>query len=74
MRGDLDKAEMFNEYGLRIFLFFLFQLVMRISNIIYTIRKPLSLRSIIMIDSSIAIITFILAFGQFFIYYLKNIF
>ncbi|MFO7853284.1 MAG: DUF2752 domain-containing protein [Bacteroidota bacterium] len=74
IRGDLDAAERFNEYGIRIFLFFAFHLLMRISNIVYLLRKPLYVRQLAILDSVLAIITFILAFRQFFIYYLKLLF
>lgn len=74
MRGDISTAASYNEYGLRVFLFFLFQLVMRLSNIVYILRKPVHLKELTIIDSSIAIITFILAFRQFFVYYLKLLF
>ena len=74
MRGDISTAASYNKYGLRVFLFFLFHLVMRLSNIVYIIRKPVHLKELTIIDSSIAIITFILAFGQFFVYYLQLLF
>lgn len=74
MRGDISTAASYNEYGLRVFLFFLFHLVMRLSNIVYILRKPVHLKELTIIDSSIAIITFILAFRQFFVYYLQLLF
>lgn len=71
IRGDLSTAASYNEYGLRVFLFFLFHLVMRISNIVYILREPVYLRELTIIDPVIAIITFILAFRQFFVYYFQ---
>jgi len=71
MRGDISTAEMYNKYGMRIFLFFLFHLVMRLSNIVYLLRKPSQINKLIVIDSSLAIITFALAFRQFFTFYFK---
>lgn len=71
IRGDLSTAASYNVYGLRVFLFFLFQLVMRVSNIVYILRKPVYLRELTIIDPVIAIITFILAFRQFFVYYFQ---
>lgn len=65
---------MANRYGMRIFLFFLFHLLMRLSNIVIIMRRKMYIRQLIIADSSIAIITFILAFGQFFSYYLKIFF
>jgi len=71
IRGDFSTAEMYNKYGMRIFLFFLFHLVMRLSNIVYLLRKPLHVRRLMLTDSSLAIITFLLAFRQFFVFYFK---
>ena len=69
MRGDLKAAEEYNDYGMRVFLFFLFHLVMRLSNIVYLLRKPINIKNLVLIDSAIAIISFILAFRQFFLFY-----
>jgi len=74
IRGDIAAAEMQNVYGMRVFLFFLFQLVMRLSNIVYLLRKPIYLKELTLADSLIAIITFMLAFRQFFFYYLEMLF
>lgn len=74
IRGNLEAAERLNEYGLRIFLFFVFHLLMRISNIVYLLRKPFYVRQLAILDSVVAFITFMLAFRQFFIYYLKLLF
>lgn len=74
IRGDFTSARMHNEYGMRIFLFFLFHLVMRLSNIVYLLRKPLQIRKLIILDSSLAVISFILAFRQFFVYYVDILF
>ena len=46
IRGDISTAASYNEYGLRVFLFFLFQLVMRLSNIVYILRKPSFIREL----------------------------
>lgn len=74
LQGDLESAAAANKYGMRIFLFFLFHLLMRLSNIIIIVRGKVHMKQLIIADSSIAIITFILAFGQFFSYYLKILF
>ena len=68
VRGDLQQATEWNRYGIRVFLFFLFQLVMRIS-MIFTLRKEVTnLRRIAVLDICLALITFILAFSQFIAY------
>jgi len=68
IQGDLKTAEEYNVYGMRIFLFFLFHLVMRFSNIVYLLRKPGNIKNLVIIDTGIAILSFILAFRQFFIF------
>ncbi|MGM0666063.1 MAG: DUF2752 domain-containing protein [Bacteroidota bacterium] len=68
MRGDLQAAEEYNVYGMRVFLFFLFHLVMRLSNIVYLLGKPMHIKNLVIIDSTIAILSFILAFRQFFVF------
>ncbi len=74
LQGDLESAAMANRYGMRIFLFFLFHLLMRLSNIMIIMRRKTYINQLVIADSSIAIVTFILAFGQFFSYYLKIFF
>ncbi|MDZ7738141.1 MAG: DUF2752 domain-containing protein [Bacteroidales bacterium] len=74
LQGDLESAAMANSYGMRIFLFFLFHLLMRLSNIMIIVRRKMYINQLVIADTSIAIITFILAFGQFFSYYLKLLF
>jgi len=74
LRADLKTAMEFNKYGLRVFLFFSFHLVMRVSNILYISLKGRNIRQLIILDSVVAGFTFIIAFGQFFIYYLKLFF
>ena len=70
IRGNLEEAEKWNIYGARIFLFFLIQLVVRLSNIVFLRTKPHNLRHLAIFDISLTIVTFILAFSQFIWYYL----
>ena len=74
IRGDLETAASYNQYGIRLFLFFVFQLVMRFSNIMFIIRKPQYFRQLVIFDTAMAIITFLLAFNQFFLYYFRILF
>lgn len=74
VRGDLESAISWNRYGIRVFLFFLFQLFMRVSNIIVLrFRKP-DINRLVLMDVILAIITFILGFSQFISYNLRLIF
>lgn len=74
IRGDLKSAAEFNEYGLRIFIFFVFQLVMRFSNIVFLMRRPAKMSNLILFDCTLAIATFLLAFGPFFGFYYSLLF
>jgi hypothetical protein len=74
VRGDLQQATEWNRYGIRVFLFFLFQLVMRVS-MIFTLRKGVSdLKKAAVLDICLALITFALAFSQFISYNSKLLF
>jgi hypothetical protein len=68
VRGNLESAAEWNKYGVRVFLFFLLQLVMRISTIAALRNRNLSTRSIALFDISLSVISFLLAFSQFITY------
>ena len=65
VRGDFDRASDLNIYGMRVFLFFLFQLILRGSNFIYLKRNPLNIRAVGLLDISLSVISFFLGFSQF---------
>ena len=65
VRGDFDRASDLNIYGMRVFLFFLFQLILRGSNFIYLKRNPLNIRTVGLLDISLSVISFFLGFSQF---------
>ncbi len=65
VRGDFGKANEWNIYGMRVFLFFLFQLFLRGSNFIYLKRNPLNIRYVTLLDISLSVISFFLGFSQF---------
>jgi len=71
IRGDIKKAAEWNIYGPRVFLFFLFQLVLRISNIVALTRKPGMIRIISLSDISLSVLSVGLGFWQFIEYYIK---
>ena len=73
VRGDLVRANDWNVYGIRVFLFFLFQLFLRGSNFIYLNYNPLNIRYVARVDISLSVITFILGFSQFISYNLRLI-
>ena len=71
IRGDFKEAVAWNEYGPRVFLFFLFQLFLRISNIIILKRKPNIIRQLTSFDIGLSIISVGLGFWQFVVYYVS---
>lgn len=71
VRGDIKKAREWNIYGPRVFLFFLFQLILRISNIVIIKRKPEMIRLISLSDILLSVLSVGLGFWQFIEYYIK---
>lgn len=71
MRGNIKEAVQWNLYGPRVFLFFLFQLLLRISNIVLLDRKPDMIRVIRLTDISLSVLSVGLAFWQFIEYYIR---
>ncbi|MFN2378855.1 MAG: DUF2752 domain-containing protein [Bacteroidales bacterium] len=70
VRGDLKSAALWNSNGIAVFLFFLLQLVMRISFAVAVKRNPsLSSTTQIKLDIVLSLAVFILAFYRFIIYY-----
>ena len=70
LRGDFNSAASWNEYGPRVFLFFLFQLTLRISNLIILKKRPALLRSVAIYDIGLSVLSVGLGFWQFIIYYI----
>lgn len=70
VRGDLESAARWNSNGIAVFLFFLLQLVMRISFAVAVRRNPsFASPPQIKLDIVLSTATFILAFYNFIIYY-----
>lgn len=70
MRGDLRSASEWNSNGIAVFLFFLLQLVMRVSFAVAVKRNPsLVSPAHIRLDIVLSLAAFILAFNKFIIYY-----
>ncbi len=62
-----------NIYGLRVFLFFIFQLVLRISSTFAIMTDEKNRKRIIALDITLSIVSFILAFRQFAAYYVAGL-
>ena len=71
IRGDIDLAMEMNPYGPRVFLFFVFQLILRVSNIIILKRRPGLVKQLIKLDVGLSILSVGLAFWQFVVYYIR---
>jgi len=69
IRGDLVRAMEWNRYGLRVFIFFILQLVMRLSVSSIIIKRGDHTPSLLRFDISLSVIAFLLAFSRFIWYY-----
>ena len=65
VRFNFEEAKAWNIYGPRVFMFFLFQLFLRVTNIIYLRRNPANIMKVARVDIALSIITFVLGFWQF---------
>lgn len=74
LRGRLAEAHEWNIYGLRVFLFFLSQLLLRIVFSSYYILYPQNRRQLIITDVSGSIILFFLAFTPYIRWIFQNVF
>lgn len=70
VRGRIHEAYEWNVYGMRVFLFFVSQLVLRIVFSVYYLKYPVTGKQLIIIDSIGSGIMFLLTFWPF----LSNIF
>ena len=71
VRGRVDEAYQWNVYGMRVFLFFALQLLMRIAFSLFYFRFTDTRKQLIMMDIIGSILLFIIAFRQFFVYFIK---
>ena len=65
LRGKIEAAYQWNQYGIRVFLFFISQLLLRISFSFYYIRYTDSRKQLIITDSIGSGIIFVIAFWPF---------
>ncbi len=68
LRGRFDEAYQWNVYGMRVFLFFALQLIMRIAFSLFYVRFTGTRKQLIIMDIIGSILLFLLAFRQFFSY------
>lgn len=74
VRLDYNTAVEFNKYGPRVFLFFLLQLVLRVSNFFFLRRSSINISKLSRFDISLSAISFLLGFWQFLEYNIRLIF
>lgn len=65
LRGQIDEAETWNRYGLRVFIFFAAQLLMRVVYSLYYIRYAQHRKYLIIADASGSALMFLIAFWPF---------
>ncbi len=65
VRGRISEAYQWNIYGMRVFLFFLSQLFMRIAFLIAFIRYPENRKQLILYDCVASVIIFMISFWPF---------
>jgi len=62
VRGKISEARIWNENGLRVFIFFAGQFLMRIFFSIFYLKKPENGRELILFDSAVSFMLFIVCF------------
>ena len=70
VRGRIDEAYKWNIYGMRVFIFFISQLFLRIAFSIYYLNNSAARKQLIIIDSIGSMLLFLIAFLPF----IENIF
>lgn len=65
VRGRIEEASQWNLYGMRVFLFFLAQLILRLAFSVFYIKNPNTQRQLIITDSIGSGILFLIAFWPF---------
>jgi hypothetical protein len=65
IRGKITEAYTWNHYGMRVFLFFAAQLIMRIVYPVNWVKQPGTRKQLIIFDSAGSLIIFLMAFWPF---------
>lgn len=68
LRGRLNEAYSWNVYGMRVFLFFMLQLIMRVFFSFFYIKFIDTRKQLIMMDIIGSVLLFLISFRQFFAY------
>lgn len=65
VRFNFDKAKTYNPYAISIFLFFFYQLFLRIISSLLLIKSKISKNNLLFTDIFISILLFLYSFGRF---------
>lgn len=65
VRGKFSEAYQWNPYGMRVFLFFASQLILRVAFSVFFIRNRTLLKQLVIVDSTGSAIIFLIAFWPF---------
>jgi len=65
VRGRIDEAYKWNIYGMRVFLFFVSQLILRVAFSIFYLRYPATRKQLILIDCIGSGLIFLISFWPF---------
>jgi hypothetical protein len=65
VRGRISEAFEWNQYGLEVFFFFFFQLLLRLAFSVFFIQNPKNRKRLIPIDISGSVLLFLVAFYPF---------
>ena len=74
VRGKIDEAYQWNSYGMRVFLFFVSQLILRVAFSIFYLRYTSTRKQLIIIDCIGSGLIFIISFCPFIINLVHRIF
>jgi Mn2+/Fe2+ NRAMP family transporter len=73
MRGRIGEAYQWNIYGMRVFLFFFLQLLMRVIFSVYYLKDIENRKWLIIFDIAGSVLIFALAFYPFFLQLFKSV-
>ncbi|MBI5010286.1 MAG: DUF2752 domain-containing protein [Bacteroidia bacterium] len=65
VRGRIDEAYEWNQYGMRVFLFFFAQLLFRLDFLRLSLKRPETIKQLIIYDSVASGIIFLISFWPF---------
>jgi hypothetical protein len=74
VRGRIDEAYEWNQYGMRVFLFFIAQLLFRLDFLRLSLKRPENIKQLIIYDSIASLTIFLISFWPFITNIFKNLF